>query len=144
MKTLKRLELPGARVNVLLAHSTNFQHTSLLKCSLKLNLHHLKAYEPRHHCSLMVKAQRPKAKSLSSNASLWPGDGAPLRYKTREPELYLPEIKMTVIIGFSVVRSWNPCHTEHLPPLHGSNFSKLILGECPGSVLLAWRILNQK
>ena len=44
------------RFNVLLAQSTNFQHTSLLKCSLKLKLHQLKAYKLPYRSSLTVKA----------------------------------------------------------------------------------------
>lgn len=55
-KTLKDKSCQELRVNVLLAHSTNFQHTSLLKCSLKLKVHRLKAYEPLYRSSLMVKA----------------------------------------------------------------------------------------
>lgn len=43
-KTLKDKDFQGLGFNVLLAHSTNFQHTSLLKPSLKLKLHQLTAY----------------------------------------------------------------------------------------------------
>lgn len=56
METFKDKGCQEIRVNVLLAYSTNFQHTSLLKCPLKLKLHQLKAYEPLYRRSLMVKA----------------------------------------------------------------------------------------
>lgn len=42
-------------LNVLLTKCTNFQHTSTLKCSLKLKLHQLKVYKPLYHSSLTVR-----------------------------------------------------------------------------------------
>ena len=86
------------RFNVLLAQSTNFQHTSLLKCSLKLKLHQLKAYKPPYRRSSMVKAQLLKAIPVSLDKPLCSGSGATLRCRSGEPQLYLAGIKMTVII----------------------------------------------
>lgn len=51
METLKDKDCQELRFNVLLGQSTNFQHTSLLQCSLKLKLHRLKAYKPLYRRS---------------------------------------------------------------------------------------------
>lgn len=104
--------------NVLLAQSTNFQHTSLLKCSLKLKLHQLKAYKPPYRRSLMVKAQLLEAVPFSLDKPPCSGCGATLRSKTGGPQLYLPGIKMTVIIRFSIVipvLAESLPHCAHLP-----------------------------
>lgn len=63
------------RSNVLLAQTTNFQHTSLLKCSLKLKLHQLRAYKPPYLCSFTVKAQPLNAIPVSLDQSLCTGNG---------------------------------------------------------------------
>lgn len=122
MDTLKDKSCQELHVNVLLADSTNFQHTSLLKCSLKLKLHHLKAYEPLYGRSLMVKANPA---SLDEPPCL--GDGVRLTSKTTEPQLYLSEIKMTVIIRFSIVipvlADSLPCCTPAPAQVRTSNFS---------------------
>lgn len=112
METLKDKGRQELRSNVLLAQSTNFQHTSLLKCSLKLKLHQLKAYKPSYRRGSMVKAQILKAIPVSLDKPLCSGGGATLRSGTGEPQLYLPGIKMTVIIRFSIAI---PVLVESLP-----------------------------
>lgn len=104
--------------NVLLAQSTNFQHTSLLKCSLKLKLHQLKAYKPPYRRSLMVKAQLLEAIPFSPGQASMLGLWSKTRSKTGGPQLYLPGIKMTVIISFSIVipvLAESLSHCTHLP-----------------------------
>lgn len=119
MDTFKDKDCQECSVTVLLAHSTNFQHTSLLQCSLKLKLNQLKAklkaYEPLYCSSLMGKAQLQKVISITPDQSLCSGDGITLRFKTSEPRLYLPGIKMTVIIRVSIVK---PAQVESLPQQH--------------------------
>lgn len=112
-ETLKDKASHELRFNVLLAHSTNFQHTSLLKCSLKLKLHQLKAYKPLYRCSSTVKAQLLKSHFLFHWTSLHaPAMGQRSDLEPGEPQLYLPGIKMTVIIRFSIVI---PVLAESLP-----------------------------
>lgn len=111
-ETFKDKDCQELRFNVLLAQSTNFQHTSLLKCSLKLKLHQLKAYKAPYRRSLTVKAKLLKAIPISLDKPLRSSDGATLRSRTGEAQLYLPGIKMTVIIRFSIVI---PVLVESLP-----------------------------
>lgn len=59
--TFKDKDYQELGVNVLLAQSSNFQHASPLKRSLKLKLHQLKAYEPLYRSSLTAKALAPKS-----------------------------------------------------------------------------------
>ena len=97
-ETLKNEGCQKLGFNVLLAQTTNLQHTSLLKCSLKLKLHQLKAYKPPYRSRFTVKAQLLKAFPVSTDKPLCTSDGATLWSRTAEPQLYLPGIKMTVII----------------------------------------------
>lgn len=100
-KTLKDKGFQGLGFNVLLAHSTNFQHTSLLKPSLKLKLHQLTAY---NRC--IAAACRWKCSSSKQPLLLWTSLCATAMEQHSDPKPLSHSytyLKITVIIRFPIV-----------------------------------------
>lgn len=109
-KTLKDKGFQGLCFNVLLAHSTNFQHTSLLKPSLKLKLHQLTAY----NCCIAA-ACRWKCSSWKQPLLLWTSLCATAMEQRSDPEPLSHSytyLKITEIIRFPIVI---PVPAEFLP-----------------------------